>query len=211
MIVKGLHCIHEKGYVHCDLKLENILVFSFPDDGSSRKITDFGLSKIPRDLDELMTKCFGFRGTPDYMSPESLLLGEIQGCLDIWSLGCTVVEMISGKWAWDCTGGGEELAIEIATDSPKIPENMSEIGKDFLRRCFERDLRERWTVEMLLHHPFLLETEGPPSSTRTGMLSSSVSKTLRPPPGFESISKKLPLLQKILPPPLGFPPRSILT
>jgi serine/threonine protein kinase len=131
MIVKGLHCIHEKGYVHCDLKPENILVFSSPDGGSSLKITDFGLSKIPGDLDELMTKSFGFRGTPVYLSPESLLHGGIQACLDIWSLGCVVVEMISGKWAWDCIGGREELAIEIATESPKIPENMSETGKDF--------------------------------------------------------------------------------
>ncbi|XP_062152164.1 mitogen-activated protein kinase kinase kinase 20-like [Alnus glutinosa] len=170
-IVRGLgfELTFEHGLLLYNLFMEpeNILVFSSPDGGSSLKITDFGLSKIPGDLDELMTKSFGFRGTPVYLSPESLLQGEIQACLDIWSLGCVVVEMISGKWAWDCTGGREELAIEIATESPKIPENMSQTGKDFLRRCFERDPRDRWTVEMLLHHPFLLETEGPPSSTRS--------------------------------------------
>jgi serine/threonine protein kinase len=72
MILRGLHCIHEKGYVHCDLKPENILVFSSPDSASkSVKITNFGLSKIPGDLNELMTKIYDFRETPLYMSPES--------------------------------------------------------------------------------------------------------------------------------------------
>lgn len=87
MILKGLHCIHEKGYVHCDLKPENILVFYSLDGGSYIKITDFGLSKIPGDENELIMKReFGFRGTPLYMSPESVVLGEIQGGLDICGL-----------------------------------------------------------------------------------------------------------------------------
>ncbi|XP_059441988.1 mitogen-activated protein kinase kinase kinase 20-like [Corylus avellana] len=176
-------------------------------DGPSKsvKITDFGLSKNPGDLNELMTKRYDFRGTPLYMSPESFLVGEIKGCLDIWSLGCVVVEMISGKPAWDSTGGMDGLLIQIATESPSIPETMSEIGKDFLRRCFAWDPTERWTAEMLVHHPFLLETRAPPPSTTTA-LGFSLSKKLPPPPrpGFESIAKRTSL-PKILPPPLpGF-------
>jgi serine/threonine protein kinase len=70
MILRGLRCIHGKGYVHCDLKPENIFVFSSPNGASkSVKITDFGLSKIPGDLNELITKRYDFRGTPLYMSP----------------------------------------------------------------------------------------------------------------------------------------------
>jgi serine/threonine protein kinase len=60
MIVKGLRCINKKGYVHCDLKPENIIVFSSPNGASSIKITDFGLSKITRDLYVLVTKRFDF-------------------------------------------------------------------------------------------------------------------------------------------------------
>jgi serine/threonine protein kinase len=69
MILRGLRCIHEKGYVHCDLKPENILVFSSPNGASkSVKITDFGLSKIPGDLNELMTKKYDFsRNTTLYV------------------------------------------------------------------------------------------------------------------------------------------------
>jgi serine/threonine protein kinase len=215
-------------YVHCDLKPENILVFSSPDGASkSVKISDFGLSKIPGDLNELMTKRYDFQGSPLYMSPESFLVGEIKGCLDIWSLGCMVVEMISGRPAWDCTSGMDDLVIQITMKSPNIPETMSKIGKDFLQRCFAWDPTERWTVEMLLSHPFLLKTKAPPPSTTTalgfyvskklpppplgfGPISKrpSLPKTLSPPPGFESISRK-PTFRKNLPPP-GFCSRRIL-
>ncbi|XP_059445409.1 mitogen-activated protein kinase kinase kinase 20-like [Corylus avellana] len=80
MILRGFRCIqYEKGYVHCDLNPENILVFSSLDCASKsvKMITDFGLSKIPGDLNELMTKRYDFRGTLLYMSPESFLVGEI--------------------------------------------------------------------------------------------------------------------------------------
>jgi serine/threonine protein kinase len=83
--------------------------------------------------------------------------------------------MISERPAWDCTGGMDDLVIQIATESPNIPETMSKIGKDFLRRCFAWDPTERWTAEMLLRHPFLLETEAPPPSITTA-LGFSVSK-----------------------------------
>ncbi|KAK7839688.1 mitogen-activated protein kinase kinase kinase 17 [Quercus suber] len=65
MIVKGLRCIHEKGYVHCDLKPANILVFrSKAGRGNAVKIADFGISKIPREENGFVKRKFCFRGTP---------------------------------------------------------------------------------------------------------------------------------------------------
>jgi p90 ribosomal S6 kinase len=54
-----------------------------------------------------------------------------------------------------------------------IPENMPEKGKDFLRRCFERDHCERWSADKLLTHSFILDELLPPVETKTGELSSS--------------------------------------
>ncbi|KAK4605269.1 hypothetical protein RGQ29_013365 [Quercus rubra] len=200
MIVKGLRCIHEKGYVHCDLKPANILVFRSKDGkGNAVKIADFGISKIPREENGFVKRKFCFRGTPIYMSPESVALGEIEAPLDIWSLGCTVIEMITGKHVWNCTGL-EDLMFQIVfgKEPPKIPETMSEHGKDFLRKCFVRDPRKRWTAEMLLNHPFISETEcftstkirliGCSSSISRGL---SSSETLLPPPGFSAFPSVL--------------------
>jgi serine/threonine protein kinase len=95
----------------------------------------------------------------------------------------------------------EDLMTQIASKSPKIPETMSEIGKDFLLRCFIRVPTKRWKAEMLLRHPFFLETRSGTPSTRSVVRYSSAGNLL-PPLEFESISKK-PFIQKYFPPP-GF-------
>ena len=82
MIVKGLCHIHEKGYVHCDIKPSNILVFPTEGGGNKVKIADFGLSK--RVGEERALQLPQFSGTPAYMSPESVVYGEDEPPLDVW-------------------------------------------------------------------------------------------------------------------------------
>ncbi|KAF2309397.1 hypothetical protein GH714_001924 [Hevea brasiliensis] len=125
------------------------------------KIADFGLAKEP---DEGNSRKFfyqyTFRGTPLYMSPESVKLVEISPALDIWSLGCIVIEIITGKPPWHELDV-EDILVRLAFEgsSPEIPENMSKKGKDFLRMCFMRPHCERWTTDMLLDHPFIIDEE----------------------------------------------------
>ncbi|CAA0397741.1 unnamed protein product [Arabidopsis thaliana] len=151
-IVKGLCHIHGNGFTHCDIKLENVLVFG---DGDV-KISDFGLAK--RRSGEV---CVEIRGTPLYMAPESVNHGEFESPADIWALGCSVVEMSSGKTAW-CLEDGVmnnvmSLLVRIGSgdEAPRIPVELSEEGKDFVSKCFVKNAAERWTAEMLLDHPFL--------------------------------------------------------
>ncbi|CAN6917752.1 unnamed protein product [Brassica oleracea] len=148
-IVKGLRHVHANGYSHCDVKLENVLVFG---DGGV-KISDFGLAKRRGVVvDEI-------RGTPLYLAPEAVNRGEFESPADVWALGWCVVEMFSGKTAWCLEEGVKNvmsLMVRIGSgDAPKIPVELSEEGKDFVRRCFVRDPVERWTAQMLLDHPFL--------------------------------------------------------
>ncbi|KAK1588659.1 hypothetical protein Q3G72_025601 [Acer saccharum] len=160
MILKGLCGVHKKGYVHCDLKPDNILVLPLLDGTNYLKIADFGLAKEPGEEKQYGDYFrFRFRGTPLYMSPESFLFGEIEWGLDIWSLGCVVVEMLTGKHAMRWVGDVRrnlESGCAFVMQQPNIPEYMSDLGKDFLTRCFARNPRERWTAEMLLSHPYLL-------------------------------------------------------
>ncbi|ESQ53374.1 hypothetical protein EUTSA_v10027234mg [Eutrema salsugineum] len=165
-IVKGLCHIHANGFSHCDVKLENILVFG---DGDA-KISDFGLAKRRGEFGEEIR--VNIRGTPLYMAPESVNHGEFESPADIWALGCSVVEMSSGKTAW-CLEEGitnvMSLMVRIGSgeEVPRIPVGLSEEGKDFVRKCFVKNPAERWTAQMLLDHPFLAVDGDETSSTST--------------------------------------------
>lgn len=159
-ILRALRHVHATGFVHCDVKPQNILLCSADrrplQDGVVAKIADFGLAK--RAGTESRPE---IRGTPLYMSPESVASGEFESPSDVWALGCAVAEMVSGRPAWRCSSGADVTAllfrIGAGNESPEIPAEISEEGRDFLIRCFARDPRERWTAEMLLGHAFVAD------------------------------------------------------
>ncbi|KAL7608344.1 hypothetical protein Lser_V15G12754 [Lactuca serriola] len=155
-ILKGLQFIHRNGFVHCDIKLQNILLLS-EGDNADVKIADFGLAK--KVAGDSKSK-YEIRGTPMYMAPETVVSGEQEPPSDIWALGCLVAEMITGNPAWFCSDIGALLfKIGVGTEIPEIPGNLSSAGKDFLGKCFLKDPRKRWTAEMLLNHPFVSKVE----------------------------------------------------
>ncbi|KAK8625162.1 hypothetical protein V6N13_090038 [Hibiscus sabdariffa] len=94
---------------------------------ASLKIGDFGLAK---QVGVSKVK-YGFQGSVPYMSPESIL-GDVSGALDVWSLGCVVVEMITGRLPWDTCDANDMMLKLFSGESPNIPEDMSILGKDFL-------------------------------------------------------------------------------
>ncbi|KAL4353576.1 hypothetical protein GQ457_06G006990 [Hibiscus cannabinus] len=164
MLLEGLRCIHSEGYVHCDLKPENILVFPGCDSNETLKIADFGLVRRANENHAVEggPKELKFPGTPLYMPPETIVKRHISPALDIWSLGCVVLQMITGKLPWDGMKNKIELAIKILfSGNPpnQIPKTLSDQGKDFLMKCFARQPGERWTADMLLSHPFITATQ----------------------------------------------------
>ncbi|EEF38795.1 ATP binding protein, putative [Ricinus communis] len=152
-VLKGLSYIHAKGFAHCDLKLQNLLLF---EDGEL-KIADFGLAKkVGQKLEGVQV-----RGTPLCMAPESVNENEYDSPCDIWALGCAVVEMITGKPAWNCRADANIAAllikIGVSDELPEIPQELSNEGKDFLSKCFVKDPQRRWTADMLLDHSFVAD------------------------------------------------------
>ncbi|XP_073157210.1 mitogen-activated protein kinase kinase kinase 20-like [Henckelia pumila] len=150
-LLRGIRYIHEFGYVHCDIKLQNILLGS---DGGV-KVADFGLAKKAGGC---VVSRGELRGTPLYMSPEMVCSGEQGPPADIWAVGCVVAEMATGSPVWQCSDVAELLFnIGIGEEVPDVPGNLSEEGKEFVRRCFVKNPSKRWTAEMLLNHPFIAD------------------------------------------------------
>ncbi|CAI9264437.1 unnamed protein product [Lactuca saligna] len=153
-VLKGLQFVHRNGFVHCDIKLQNILLFA-GDEKDDVKIADFGLAKKVAEESNSKSK-HEIRGTPMYMAPETVVSGEQGPASDIWAVGCLVLEMFTGKPAWTCSGVGAVLMkIGVGAEIPDIPGKLSDAGKDFLGKCFVKDPSKRWTAEMLLNHPFI--------------------------------------------------------
>lgn len=146
-IVSALKYIHSRGIVHCDVKGRNILLgHSF----DSVKLADFG-SAIDATCGEPLLP----RGSPLWMAPE-VIKREYQGPeSDVWSLGCTIIEMVTGKPAWEDHGVDSLSRIGFSNELPELPSQLSVLGQDFLKKCLEREPSKRWSCDQLLEHPFL--------------------------------------------------------
>ncbi|KAK6934895.1 Protein kinase domain [Dillenia turbinata] len=160
-ILMGLSHIHGLGYVHCDIKPHNILLTTDSMQEEVVKLADFGLTKKAGTDYKVEKSGSGLRGTPLYIAPESILKREYEPHSDIWSLGCTILEMITGKPAWKMAENTETCAlvfkIGFTQELPEIPSRVSREAADFVRKCLLRDPKQRWTAEMLLQHPFVTE------------------------------------------------------
>lgn len=101
------------------------------------------------------------KGSPYWMAPEVIRAAmhnnadpDLALAVDIWSLGCTVIEMFNGKPPWsDFTG--PQAMFKVLNTIPDIPETLSAEGKDFLHLCFRRNPAERPLASKLLEHPFV--------------------------------------------------------
>ncbi|KEG14015.1 protein kinase [Trypanosoma grayi] len=152
----GVKYLHDCGIVHRDIKGDNVLVSL---DGII-KLADFGCSKAIDDVCSKTHGCQTMVGTPYWMAPEVIKCeaGGYGMKSDIWSIGCTVVEMITGKPPWPECNSMWAAVYKIAhsTGLPtEIPKDLDPQLMNFLELCFERDPRKRSTAEQLLRHPFV--------------------------------------------------------
>ncbi|XP_057978270.1 mitogen-activated protein kinase kinase kinase YODA isoform X3 [Malania oleifera] len=148
-ILSGLAYLHAKKTVHRDIKGANILV----DPNGRVKLVDFGMAKHITGQ-----SCpLSFKGSPYWMAPE--VIKNSNGCnlaVDIWSLGCTLLEMSTAKPPWSqYEWVAAMFKIGNSKDLPTIPDHLSDIGKDFVRQCLQRNPLHRPTAAKLLEHPFV--------------------------------------------------------
>ncbi|PNT72663.1 mitogen-activated protein kinase kinase kinase 17 [Brachypodium distachyon] len=149
-VARGLAYLHGNSLVHGDVKARNVMVGA---DGRA-KLADFGCARSTTATDS--GRPIG--GTPAFMAPE-VARGEEQGpAADVWALGCTVVEMATGRAPWSDMDDVFAAVHRIGyTDAvPELPGWLSPDAKDFLGKCLARNPRHRPTAAQLLEHPFLV-------------------------------------------------------
>ncbi|PWN53331.1 hypothetical protein IE53DRAFT_366424 [Violaceomyces palustris] len=186
-MLEGLIYLHSEGVVHRDIKPDNILldhmgVIKFVDFGAAKV-----LAKNSRTVQRsrrpgavgggaggmLMGGPDGkpgmgaagagasLQGTPMYMSPE-VIKGENRGrrgAMDVWSLGCVVLEFATGRRPWSQLDNEWAIMFHIgmAQHHPALPEpgQLSESGIDFIRQCLIIDPYERPSAAEMKEHPWI--------------------------------------------------------
>ncbi len=154
-IAEALEAAHEQGIIHRDLKPANVKV---KDDGTV-KVLDFGLAKaLQPDLSDLdaansptmtmtaaATKMGVIMGTAAYMSPEQARGKQVDKRADIWAFGVVLYEMLTGKQVF----AGEDISLTLSQvlqrdpDWTALPEGLPPGVDNSLRRCLEKDPRQR--------------------------------------------------------------------
>lgn len=144
-VADALDTAHERGLVHRDVKPANILI---SDEGGNEHVylTDFGLTKRLGSEGSL-TRTGTWVGTPDYIAPEQIQAGGVDGRTDVYSLGCVLYEMLTGGVAFPRENDVAKLWAHV-TDSPPPPSmKRPDLVKDFdevVARATAKDPDQRY-------------------------------------------------------------------
>jgi eukaryotic-like serine/threonine-protein kinase len=140
-VAEGLAEAHGRRIVHRDIKPANIMLAG----GRHAKITDFGLARIEGSGET--TRTGGVVGTLAYMSPEQAQGLPTDQRTDIWSAGCVIYEMLTGRAPFSPSPGQADLVALLRADPPPVaalrpdapPRLVAVVG-----RCLQKDPRRRY-------------------------------------------------------------------
>ncbi|KAH7840575.1 hypothetical protein Vadar_018785 [Vaccinium darrowii] len=147
-VLEGLVYLHEQGVIHRDIKGANILTTK----EGLVKLADFG---VATKLTEADVNTHSVVGTPYWMAPEVIEMSGVCAASDIWSVGCTVIELLTCVPPYYDLQPMPALFRIVQDEHPPIPDGLSPDITDFLRQCFKKDARQRPDAKTLLSHTWI--------------------------------------------------------
>jgi serine/threonine protein kinase/tetratricopeptide (TPR) repeat protein len=149
-IADGLAAAHDRGIIHRDLKPDNIIVTS----EGRPKILDFGLARSTSEVERLdpsaetiaVTEAGRVMGTVGYMAPEQVRGAEAGPAADIFALGCTLSEMLTGQRPFVRSTVAESLAAVLHEEPPALPPREVPAGlRAVIEHCLEKVPDDRFS------------------------------------------------------------------
>ncbi|MFA6211904.1 MAG: protein kinase [Candidatus Obscuribacterales bacterium] len=120
----GLSFAHRKGILHRDVKPANLLILDKPDvHGARVKVVDFGIVKFAEELKPEVQKLTAMGivcGSPSYMSPEQAMGQRVDPRSDVYSLGCSLFEALTGKVPFRGRSASDTMMMHVSTPSPTL-------------------------------------------------------------------------------------------
>lgn len=144
-VCKGLHAAHQAGIVHRDIKPDNIMLVQREKQRDFVKVVDFGIAALLSEGDENRPRA----GTPTYIAPEQIRRGRFDGRADMYSLGCTAYEILTGKppFETDTIRGLLQMHLEEVPVPPSelvgsehVPQHLEAV----IMRCLEKHPDDRF-------------------------------------------------------------------
>ncbi|XP_046668150.1 mitogen-activated protein kinase kinase kinase 4 isoform X3 [Homalodisca vitripennis] len=155
-LTRAVATLHKHSIVHRDIKSANIFLTA---EGNCLKLGDFGSAVKIKAHTTVPGELQGFVGTQAYMAPEVFMKSNSDGhgrAVDVWSLGCVLIEMGSGKRPWAEYDSNYQIMFKVGMgETPEIPDSLSEEGQHFAAKCLVHDPKQRATITELLVHTFL--------------------------------------------------------
>ncbi|MBX7220887.1 MAG: protein kinase [Blastocatellia bacterium] len=187
-VCEAVHAAHCAGVIHRDLKPDNIVVETTDAGHELVKVVDFGIAKLKerQGIHSLnLTEPGLVMGTPHYMSPEQCRGEELDARSDVYSLGVTAYEMLSGRVPFDAPTPSAVI-IQHAVDPPRklrlIREDLSEVLETVVMKALSknREMRQQSAMELLLELERAVNESKEPEAPPLPQLNQADRPTLSP-------------------------------